>query len=201
MNKEEFDKLREYAFSDDNPGWKPGVQEAPNGDGEWDRTKRFAHLAPKYFDDSTPTFVVDAWAAGMREAERASRQLGIPAAMMPGPDSTLRILEYPPGATSAEHTDFDLFTLRLYRNLESPFKYLGWGGRELAEARKDFEGIHFGEIMAVLSERFLATKHKVTATPAEWQYAAVFFAVPSWTAMLPCGKTVHDWMQERKASS
>jgi hypothetical protein len=201
MNKDEFDKLRAYAFSEANPGWKPAVQEAPNGDGKWDLNKRFAHLAPKYFNESTPQFVLDHWADGMRTAERVSRQLGIPAAMMPGPDSTLRILEYPPGAVSAEHTDFDLFTLRIYRNLESPFKYLGWGGRVLADARKDFEGIHFGEIMAVLSERFLATKHKVTATPGEWQYAAVFFAVPPWAAKLPSGKTVHEWMTERLASS
>jgi hypothetical protein len=43
--------------------------------------------------------------------------LGVPREFMPSYEhSALRVLEYPPGAGSAPHTDVGLLTLNLYRD-------------------------------------------------------------------------------------
>ena len=44
----DYKEIARYAFSEDNPGYNPEVQEAPNGDDNWDTKKRYAHIAPKY---------------------------------------------------------------------------------------------------------------------------------------------------------
>lgn len=111
------------------PGYRPEVVELPNGDGRADREKRYAHVSYKnlYKSPSVPLYsgltpaewcyLLDTLRFAHAEALRVARALGAPEAFMPDIRySALRVLEYPPGATSARHTDFDLFTLLCYRD-------------------------------------------------------------------------------------
>ncbi len=199
--KEYFDRVAEYAFSAANKGWRPEIQESPNGDGVWDTNKRWAHLAPKYFDASTPFLARSLHQQYSEAATRACRLLELPEEFYPGPDCTIRVLNYPAGATTAPHLDFDLFTLSMYRDVDA-FRYLDDSDQdpELLRAREQFPGIHFGELLSEISPRFKATKHEVVATD-EVQNSCVFFVLPSWAAKLPSGLTVGEWVEERKARS
>lgn len=193
--------LIEYAFSDANPGWRPEIQESPNGDGVWDTNKRFAHLAPKYFTEATPDFVLAAYEKQLGLATHACRLLQIPKAFHPGRDCTLRVLDYPAGATTAPHTDFDLFTMRVWRDASHAFRYLGGRGVELWAIRGRYPGLHFGELMAEIDpKRWEATEHEVVASD-EPQSSCVFFVMPDLGAVLPSGLAVGDWLEERKARS
>ena len=195
------EQLIEYAFSDANPGWRPEIQESPNGDGVWDTNKRFAHVAPKYFNDETPKFVHTEYAFQRYLALHACRLLEIPKEFHPGPDCTLRVLDYPPGATSPPHTDFTMFTLRVWRDDVDAFRYLGDVDPNLASIRKRFPGIHFGELIAEIDpKRFTATEHEVVATEHP-QSSCVFFVMPNLSAILPSGLSVGDWLDERKSRS
>lgn len=203
FNKELYDELSEIAFSSKNPGYKPSVIESPNGDGTWDEDKRYAHVAPKYFI-KMPYYglyeCLESWRAGFEQAREVCKHLGIDSDFWPGMDSTLRILEYKPGATTAPHVDFDLFTLCLYRNIPETFRYLSGENDKLLTKAKEFSpGIHFGELMTEINGS-KATKHEVVASD-ETQYSMVFFAVPDHAAELPSGVTVGEWMEERKNRS
>jgi hypothetical protein len=106
---------------------------------------------------------------------------------LPSPqDSTLRILDYPRGAGSAEHTDFDLFTLNAFRNCSNV-------GLPKGE-------VHEGEL---LRELCLAkpVEHAVARQYGRHQYGIVFFAMPPLDLVLPSGLTVGQWLDERKARS
>lgn len=209
---EEFDRLAAYAFSSANPGYKPTVREAPNGDGTWDEQKEYAHLAPKYFSGGTPEPIIEAWTDAMIAAIDVCDQLGL-SSWRPGPDSTLRLLRYLPGATTAPHTDFDLFTLSLYRSHKDAFKYIDaepatigdWNTdrersrRLLTKARELSPGIHFGELMTEILG-VPATPHE-TLPLDEWSYSAVFFVIPDHAKRLPSGVTVGEWIRERVARS
>ena len=198
INKETYDELSKFAFSTANKGYKPAVVESPDGDGTWDTQKKYAHIAPKYeVPEGLPSEV---YAKAISEAVNMCLHLGLSPEFYPGSDSTLRVLEYPPGATTAPHSDFCLFTLSLYRDQPNAFKYLrGESEPLLTEARRLSPGIHFGDLMhEVLGVS--ATRHEVEATERT-QYSAVFFVVPSHDAVLPSGLTVGAWMEERKSRS
>lgn len=195
LNTTEFEQLSQWAFSRYNSGYMPEVQEAPNGDGMWDVAKRYAHVAPKYGLGPFEALYYTA----LESATIAALALGIAPEYYPGSDSTLRVLHYPPGATTAPHTDFDLFTLRLYRSDAAPFRYLGGACEELDAARVHFPGIHFGELMTEIYGT-PATKHEVIATERD-TFSCVLFVMPPLDAKLPHGTTVAQWVQERKARS
>jgi len=189
----EFIDLRSFAFSAENKGYRPDVVEAPNGDGVYDVRKRFAHVAPKYGLGRG----VGAYSTAFRQAVDAASVLYLPCEI--GPDSTLRVLEYPPRATSAPHTDFCLFTLSLYRSHPDAFKYTGDCPGWAPTIREQFPRIHFGELMTEIMG-VPATPHEVIAT-ATTQHAAVFFAMPPLSYELPSGLTVNEWLDERKGRS
>jgi hypothetical protein len=195
LTKNEFSALSHWAFSGENPGYQPAVQEASHGDGNWDTLKRYAHVAPKYglgpFENVYTT--------ALESATLAARALGIAQEYWPGSDSTLRVLHYPPGATTAPHTDFCLFTLSLYRSTMAPFRYLDGACEELDAARTHFPGIHFGELMTEIYG-IPATRHEVVAT-SEDSCSCVFFVMPPLEAVMPGGRTVEQWVAERKARS
>jgi len=191
FSKAEFDELRRVVFATDldgrplYPGYRPQIAEAPNGDGKVDRDKRYAHVALKYLQAGNQT-LVSALNRCHTEALRVHRELGLPAAWAPAVEtSALRILEYPPGATSARHTDFDLFTLLAHRD---PFP----GGLVRHGAGLDADqfsiGMHFGELYE-LGGFGRATPHEVEATSG-WQYSAVYFALPRHDLVLPDGRKV-----------
>ena len=49
FSKEDYDRLHSLVFRVDYTGFKPTVNEIPNGDGREDKYKRYAHVATKYF--------------------------------------------------------------------------------------------------------------------------------------------------------
>ncbi len=186
----QFERLKAYAFSERNPGYRPEVQEAPNGDGVWDAQKKYAHVAPKYGLGPLGLLYRDL----VNEATGICIRLGIPSQFFPDYDSTIRVLDYPPGATSAPHTDFDMFTMCLYRDVDA-FRYLSAKPPEA----EDFPGLHFGELFTEITGRE-ATRHEVIATEKP-QWSAVFFVMPPLGAVLPSGLSVGEWLQERKERS
>jgi hypothetical protein len=207
-----YARLHSYVFSGMYPGYRPDVTEAPNGDGYWDEGKRFAHIALKYLNKY-------GFGRGSREMEQllhtmtdvaveAAVQIGLPPEYWPTiDDANIRILEYPPSAMSAQHTDFDLFTLPMWRNRPDRFKYvtptvgdIQTGDAILDEAREHYPGIHFGELMPKIDKTYMATEHKVLPSNRH-QYAAVYFAMPPLSAVLPNRQIVRNWLAERKKRS
>ncbi len=204
LTEQQYETLATFAFSDKNPGYRPSVVEAPNGDNVWDESKRYAHLAPRYFEETDPNVdhleIKELYELARRTAEQVCEMLNLSREFFPGRDSTLRILHYPPGAATAPHTDFDLFTICMYRDDTDAFKYLdGEEDALLTRARKFSPGIHFGELMTEINDA-MATNHEVIGTE-RIQKSAVFFVVPDHSAVLPSGLTVGEWMTERKNRS
>lgn len=202
LTKQEFESISEFAFSKLNPGYKPNVIEAPNGDGRWDTEKKYAHVAPKYFKDIKEDIssIVNLYDKAVTISNGICEKLNIPEKYWAGSDSTLRVLHYPPGATTTSHTDFDLFTISMYRNSPELFKYLsGEDDPLLKKARAISPGLHFGELMSEINES-KATEHEVMGS-TDWQYSAVFFVVPHYNSILPSGISVGEWIDERKNRS
>lgn len=213
FSRAEFDALRAIVFrlnadgTPAYPGYRPHIVEAPNGDGTLDAEKRYAHVATKYLRGYQGEGAAEMGNVLVRcqvEALRVHAALGLPEAWAPDLDaSALRILEYPPGATSARHTDFDLFTLVAYRDpypgglVRDPdpqfgFERLKWGDTISP-------GIHFGELYE-LGGFGAATPHEVHAVGAGFaedripgvtdveQFSAVYFALPRHDLVLPDGR-------------
>lgn len=176
----------EWALSTQNPGFRQEVVEVPNGDGVADVGKLYGHIAPKY---GIPKRYRSYYDHLLTLATGYAMALGVPSEFMPGEDSTLRVLRYPPGVGGAEHTDFDLFTVNVGRTHEAvahhtdPLPF----------------GVHAGELLTEILGT-PATPHSVNALDEE-QGAMVFFAVPKLDAVLPSGLTVGEWIQERKERS
>jgi hypothetical protein len=213
FTREDYDQLHAVVFRDGYPGYKPEVKEIPNGDGKVDETKRYAHVAPKYitddlsFDDSVRltwfhhcAFQLArdiAVAAGITEPFLPDRRYG-----------ALRVLEYPPGAISNSHKDFDLFTLMMFR--EQPDRFVAEDHDEgtdcgvevsdtLLRIRQMNTQAHLGELGEEIEIGY-ATPHHVLPSDVV-QRAIVYFAIPDHDAVLPSGVTVRDWLNERMARS
>jgi len=183
-----FERRRMY------PGYRPTVREAPNGDGNVDADKRYLHVALKY---NPPPFAVKLLAQAHFEACRIAEALGVPDAFYPRvQDETLRVLDYPAGAGSAEHTDFDLFTVMCYRDTPEDFVRL-----DAVDPRAEAidPHVHLGELAEIIGLG-KATRHMVPARPYA-QHAIVYFAMPSLSARLPDGRLVSEWLAERYARS
>lgn len=215
----DYAALSSVVFRPDYPGYKPTVIEAPNGDGNLDYAKRYAHVAHKYTKtwDSKRTRVNEV--AGLHyyleqahdKAVEVAIELGVPREFWPDIRySALRVLEYKPGAESHPHTDFDLFTLSCYRNIPECFQYTedNYLGETdtltypLRLAAKLNHNIHFGELLEIINPNFKATGHRVNASPlGRTQYSIVHFAIPNHDAILPTGETVGAWIEERKTRS
>lgn len=224
----DYAKLHSLVFQPDYSGYKPNVVEAPNGDGNKDVLKRYAHIAEKYLTPISECFDHNALTPCHLERDvQLNRYLdkahalslevaifiGVPQPFWPVRKySALRVLEYDANATTAPHTDFDLFTLMLYRNLPEYFNYLSRPlSPDIDQSMKQVHAehslhlgqqlnsqIHFGEILEEIdSSTFLATKHQVIASGGPWQYSCVYFAIPNWSAVLPSGLTVGAWLDER----
>lgn len=190
MNAIKYEDLYQVMFADGYPGHTPAVAEAPNGDGKVDVAKRYSHLARKYMKRwPVPLWVDRYFVQLVQMAQDEACRLGIPTQFWPTEeDSTLRLLEYPPGSTSAEHTDFDLITLNLYRSHPTLI---------VPQAT-----VHIGELAEVVTKgRLAATVHHVDAHPTQTQRSAVFFGMPPLGAHLPTGQTVLEWLTERKTRS
>jgi len=207
MNEQFFSSL-DYAdlharvFRPDYAGYKPNVVESPHGDGKLDAEKRYAHVATKYLrtpeerHDLLPYLELAHY-----EALKAARAMALPHEFYPKVEfGALRILEYPAGATSNRHEDFDLFTLMLHRDQPEKFRM---DDACSSPALVALQGVnrqgHLGEIA---EELWLgpATPHWVEASDVP-QHSIVYFAIPDHAARLPSGITVGEWLAERLARS
>jgi hypothetical protein len=194
-------------------GYKPHVAEAPNGDGRVDARKRYLHVAQKY---APPQWALDILSRAHWEACRVAEAIGVPAEFYPRVEnSTLRVLDYPAGAGTEEHTDFDLFTLNLWRS--TPNDHEAWEhhtdtvahtGAEWNEWTPGADAYHMGELGELVGLG-PAVKHRVPARPYA-QRALVYFAMPANAAELPQPVerflhdgplTVADWLKERLSRS
>lgn len=191
-----FDYRALYSLFDapDYAGYKPTVREAPNGDGVVDNEKRYLHVALKY---NPPAFAIKYLARAHFEACRVAEALKVPDAFYPRVENgTLRVLEYPEGAGSAEHTDFDLFTVHCYRSDPQDFEILSEVDPRAAAVNTHCHIGQIGELVG-LGE---ATRHRVPARPYR-QFSIVYFAMPTGEALLPEGRTVNEWLADRYAKS
>jgi hypothetical protein len=203
FTQDNYAHLHRMVFSRQQPypGYRPEVKELPNGDGKVDEGKRYAHISTKnlvldtweYRRQSLRRFLVNAHS----EAMRVAIALGVPRDFMPAMEyCALRVLEYPVGAGAHPHTDFDLFTLMLYR--DRPENFIS---TELApeKVRADHPQFHMGELGEILGLGRAPTHH---VEPADVpQHSIVYFAIPSHYAELPTGLTVGAWIAERIARS
>jgi hypothetical protein len=176
------------------PGYRPTVREIPNGDGKVDVEKRFLHVALKY---DPPEFARQYLARAHYEACRIAEALQVPDYLYPRVEnSTLRVLDYPPGAGSAEHTDFDLFTVHCFRSHRDDFVRTGSVDPRAEAIDPD---VHLGELAEVAGIG-KPTPHYVPGRSYE-QQAIVYFAMPANSAKLPTGETVGVWLAERISRS
>jgi hypothetical protein len=186
------------AFADDYPGYNPKVHEAPNGDGKWDEEKKYSHVYPSLEPGHV---LLNYYARAWSEACRVHVKLNLPWRLAPSYSaSCLRILEYAPGVGGEAHTDFDWFTIQLYRSHPDRFRCMTYSdGSDVALSNADHvsSGIHFGE-MAELAGVRKATMHGVFPHPTETQKSIVFFAIPNPNEALV---TVESFLAERKARS
>jgi len=210
FTSEDYRILHKIVFNDNYPGYRPNVIESPNGDGVKDTQKRYAHVSQKYLDNNRhqsaqgwikKTIILERYLEKAHNlALDTAVQLGISPQFWPDIRySALRVLEYPPGAGSAAHTDFDLFTLNLYRNL--PNKLLKTKEIVVGEGVLPL-GVHAGELLQLLMTKgnfsIHATPHKVIPSELNnYQYSIVYFAIPDHAAVLPSGETVGQWIEER----
>lgn len=222
FDADDYTLLHSLVFRGDYPGYKPTVTEIPNGDGKADADKRYAHVALKYLPgwgtSAERQFLIGFLYAAHLVAEAVADAMGVPAPFRPDIRyGALRVLEYPPGAVSHEHTDFDLFTLALYRDRPECFQ------RSIDHRAFSFDqadafsracelntGLHLGELGEAIGLG-PATLHSVTASP-ETQHSIVYFAIPDHDAILPphdggplgfrvSNCSVRSWLNERMARS
>ncbi len=229
MNKQDYDRLADIVFRLDSdgkptyPGYRPDVKEIPHGDGQVDRDKRYAHVADKYLDrfwardrDDDYAVLYNALYAAECLSGAVAGCLGVASPFWPAQrNGALRVLEYPVGATSNLHTDFDLFSLVLYRDqpdclvlqdctgpdLVTPQDYIEAAGQysRMLSARKLNAQLHIGELGELIGLG-PATPHEVIASDRP-QHSAVYFALPNPGAVLPTGQTVGNWLEERMSRS
>lgn len=204
----EYAYLVHLLFRDDWPGYTPDVVESPNGDGSRDDGKRYAHVneedlaaAPAELSAAVRPLFDRARA----KADIVAKDIGAPPL---GPKSTMRVLYYPPGAGSARHTDFDLFTIPLFRDPVKGFEFLPYelqgaaaniSGTASTRRRKRHPGMHMGELWSKIKGDY-ACPHRVRPLDVE-QRSIVFFAMPELSLELPSGSTVGEWLEERIARS
>lgn len=188
-------------------GYRPEVREIPNGDGRVDAAKRYLHVAKKY---APPEFAMNILARAHWLACDVAEKLGVPAEFYPRVEnSTLRVLEYPAGAGTEEHTDFDLFTLNLWRSTpEDHEQYVTFEGDSCQWMPGINGAYHLGELAEIIGLG-PAVKHRVPARLYP-QRALVYFAMPAGAAELPQPVarfladgplTVDTWLRDRLARS
>lgn len=196
INDTEVSTLFEYGFSPENRGYTPAVLEAPNGDQNVDTLKRYAHINPR--NGLGPCLEI--YDVLIRKAQAMVRHVCGGSSYQLGTDSTIRVLEYKPGAESHWHTDFDLFTLSVYDSNPAQFEMdrITAGHPSLTPG---FANLHVGELALELDPYgWGADRHRVTPGP-ELRRSIVFFAMPMSHYTLWRGGDVKQWVAERKARS
>jgi hypothetical protein len=202
LSEADYNELYALVFTDNYPGYTPETIESPNGDGNLDSEKRYAHIALKYLDKLTDQALAEKLFNYLLRchhmATAVAKEVGVDDAFLPDiRTGALRILDYPPGSVTHPHTDFNLFTLMMYRDNPEYFHYLD--SEPEAQAQAMNHQIHMGEIYEKLGLG-KATRHEVVASDKP-QRSIVYFALPSHEAKLPDGQTVGEWLEERMSRS
>ncbi len=191
----DYNVLHSLVFRSDYPGYKPTVKEIPAGDGKVDADKRYAHVASRYFaDDWQRAALMPYLEKAHRLAAMVAEDAKIPAQYRPDIHyGALRVLDYPAGAVSHRHEDFDLFTLMMFRDQPQYFS------SDDVEAGDTIERIRYFNPQAhlgLLGQEIglgKATPHQVLPAP-DRQRSIVYFAIPDHDATLPSGQTVREWL-------
>jgi len=151
--------------------------------------KRYLHVSEKYLAQCPGLdWPREYLARAHWEACRVATALGVPAAYRPHEsDGTLRVIDYPPGAGTVEHTDSNLFTIVLWRSHPADLEITHSTDStpntlRHAEAHRLSPGLHIGELGALVGLG-PATPHRVPARPYR-QRSIVYFAVPDHAARL-----------------
>lgn len=204
FTSDEYEFLHAQVFREGYAGYKPTVKEIPNGDGLVDADKRYAHIAPKYFSTSEERTLLTPYLLRAHDlAVEMGRLLQLPEAFMPDVRyGALRILDYPPGAHSHRHEDFDLFTVMCYRDQPQMFRSEeppGPPGEALRKIRTLDPQAHLGQLGEAIGLG-PATPHWVLPGDQR-QRSIVYFAIPDHESLLPSFSTVRDWLNERMARS
>jgi hypothetical protein len=222
FSRDIYDKIASLAFSNGYPGYRPHVTELPNGDGKPDVGKKYSHIALKYLlGHPYEDFLTAVLASAHFEACRVAEALQVQAEYYPRvADGTLRILEYPAGVGSKEHTDFDLFTILCYRETPDDLELLDAGKTRIVKTQQDVERyasavrvdpyLHIGELGELVGLG-PATPHRVVARPYV-QRSIVYFAMPDHEARFSSSRTdidegawhgrkIGEWLKERMARS
>ncbi len=200
FNASEYAELHGLVFREDYPHKPPA--EIPNGDGKVD-SKRYRHVALKYlpgFGTARERNALIAYLTYAHEcAELVADALAVPAAFRPDLRyGALRVLEYAPCDFSHEHTDFNLYTLALYRDRPECF-HRGAEWTDIPTAALALNrGLHLGQLGEAVGLGS-ATRHSVSAS-AETQHSIVYFAIPDHDAPIGAA-TVRLWLNERMARS
>ena len=185
-------KLREIMFAEDWPGYKPEVREIPDGQGEVDQHKRYSHISlhdlDKY-DGEHKAFLTRLYNQAYKHAVQYYEQrMGLGDQAIPAiEECCLRLSEYPPGVGGEAHTDFDLFTMNLWRS-----------HRDLLIPRRP---VHYGELLELLTYDEVAHRHRIEPHETDTQVAVLFFVLPARDTKLPGGRTMGEWLDERLARS
>lgn len=201
LDRKDYDTLATIVFQPSYPGWKPDVKEIPNGDGKVD-VKKYAHIAPKYLPGfgtgRQRSLLMRALFRAHEVAEAVADVLNVPQAFRPDIRyGAVRVLAYPAETgISHPHTDFDLFTIPLFR--DQPECFVRYEHQDLDPIAEDIApGLHIGELGEAIGLG-PATRHEVLPHP-EGQLSAVYFAIPDWDAPLPEGPArdrVYQWLLE-----
>lgn len=200
FTEDDYERLYSLVFRPDYPGYKPTIAEIPNGDGKVDAEKRYAHVAYKYFKTPAHWKLAPYLHTAHLKAEEMARASGVTREFMPVVEyGALRILDYPPGAISNRHEDFDLFTVMCYRDTPETFQSEHFNSRACEKMREINPQAHLGELSALIGLG-PATPHWVLPSDKR-QRSIVYFAIPDHAAVLPNGITVGDWLAERIARS
>jgi len=213
LREADYEYLAAAMFNSSWPGYKPEGAEAHPLSGAVDRGKRYAHLHAKYlarvpenYPRTTLRTLETLLLLCTGEARQTAFRLGLPEHLWPDPRySTVRILEYPAMAGSAEHTDQDLFTFHLWRDpmpggferRRATLQELSLGAAHHEDLDKAYPGLHLGE-MAEIAGFGAATPHCVSPLPLR-QRSIVFFAIPDLEAELLPGMKVGPWLENRMA--
>jgi hypothetical protein len=211
FSESDYAALAAIVFRPDYPGFATarGVVEAPGGNpAARDTGKKYAHISDKYLDalphgwNNDAVKVLDEYMyQAFIRACQVAEALHVPSAFWPRLEfGALRVLEYPPGAGSHVHTDFDLFTVNCWRDQHD--KLIGQYSTDPKHVVPD--RVHIGELGELLGLA-PATPHWVLPSETP-QYSIVYFAIPDHAAVLPGhegapGPTVGDWLAERLARS
>ncbi len=201
FTEKDYKELHALVFVEGYSGYKPEVKEIPNGDGKVDAEKRYAQIATKYFTTQEQRVALMPYLLkGHKMATDIARAIQLPPEHCPQLEtSALRILEYPPGAASNEHCDFDLFTLMLYRDQPDRFVSKDMRNEKLRFIRHHNLQAHMGELGTEIGLGE-ATPHSVLPSETA-QHSIVYFAIPPWDTVLPSGVKVKDWLNARMARS